>query len=265
MVSTQQGKQWVVTLGRVGMVGFGIVHLVVAWLAVRVAIGGGGGEADQKGALAEVAAQPFGVLMVGVLAVGLAFFAIWQLLVAVNGYGWLHGRGRLTKRVSAAAHAFAGAVLAAVAVQLLIGSRPKQGDATQQELTGWVLSLPGGQFLMGLVALGVIAVGSAAVVKGLRKSFTDDLDLSRLPEGTKQPTIRLGQAGYIAKGIAYGVVGVLMGIAAIDHDPKQAGGLDAALRTLAEAPYGPYLLVAVGFGVACFGVYCLAEARCHRS
>ncbi|MGW0517823.1 DUF1206 domain-containing protein [Crossiella sp. NPDC003009] len=263
MVSTrsaEQGKRWVVRLGRIGAVCFGIVHLVVAWLAIQVAVGDSAGEADQKGALASVAEQPLGGVLLVVLAAGLGFFAVWQLLVAVSGHGL-----RASKRVSAAAHGFAGAVLAVVSVQLLVGSGAQQGDQSQQEITGWLMSLPAGPFLVGLLALVVLGVGVAAAVKGIRKSFTEELDLAKLPHGTQRLTVRLGQTGFVAKGVAYGVVGVLIGLAAINHDPKQAGGLDAALRTLAAADYGPYLLGLVALGLAAFGVYCFAEARCHRT
>ncbi|MGO1050837.1 DUF1206 domain-containing protein [Crossiella sp. CA198] len=268
MVSTrsaEQGRQWVVLLGRIGAVCFGIVHLLVAWLAIQIAFGDSAGEADQKGALAALAEQPLGGVLLAALAAGLAFFAIWQLLTAVGGYRWLSGRRQVTKRISAAAHGFAAAVLTVVAVQLLSGSGATQGDQSQQEITGWLMSLPYGQFLVGVLALIVLGVGVAAAVKGIRRTFTDELELGRLPEGTQRLTVRLGQAGFVAKGVAYGVVGVLIGLAAINHDPKQAGGLDAALRTLADAEYGPYLLTVVGLGVAAFGIYCFAEARCHRA
>jgi Domain of Unknown Function (DUF1206) len=65
---------------------------------------------------------------------------------------------------------------------------------------------------------------------------------------------RSGQVGFIANGVAVALIGVLVMIAAWQFDPNEASGLDAALRTLAGQPFGPYLLMAVALGLACYGV-----------
>jgi hypothetical protein len=63
----------------------------------------------------------------------------------------------------------------------------------------------------------------------------------------------------------FGIVAVLIGFAALSSDAGKAGGLDAALRTLAAQPFGPFLLAAVALGLAAFGVYCFAAAKSHKS
>jgi hypothetical protein len=99
----------------------------------------------------------------------------------------------------------------------------------------------------------------------VRKSFKDDLDGRALrgPHGTA--VLRLGQAGYIAKGIAVGIVGALFVWAAISYEPKEVGGLDSALKTLLDQPYGAWLLSAVALGLGAFGVFCFAWARWPKS
>ncbi|WP_367115269.1 DUF1206 domain-containing protein [Actinophytocola sp.] len=145
------------------------------------------------------------------------------------------------------------------------GSSGGSGNQQQQTWTAKLLALPAGPFLVGVVALVIIGIAVATAAKGFRTSFLDDLDLADLPRGTRQWVTRLGVFGHIAKGVTFGIVGVLIGFAALDHDPKKAGGLDAALKTLAAQPFGTVALVVVALGLAAFGGYCFAAARAHKT
>jgi hypothetical protein len=114
---------------------------------------------------------------------------------------------------------------------------------------------PLGQGLVGLVGLGILAVGVGLALYGWKEKFTKHLS------GSGRNIVRLGKVGYIAKGIAIGIVGGLFGYAAITHDAKESGGLDQALQTVLEQPFGQVLLLAIAFGIACYGLFCLARAR----
>lgn len=258
-------QAWAQTLGRIGMVCYGVVHLVVAYLAVRVALGVGQQEADQTGALAQVAQGGAGVALLWVLGLGLFAFALGQSLMAAVGYRWVQMPKRLRKRLHAAGRAAVGISLGVLAVRLATGGGTGgSGDQKQQELTARLLALPAGRVIVGLVALITLAVGVGSVVSGVRRSFMRDLDAGDLPRGSQVWVRRIGVAGHIAKGVAVAIIGVLLGTAALDADAAEAGGLDTALRTLAAGPFGTALLIAVGLGLAAFGLYCFAAARAHR-
>lgn len=255
-------------LGRAGMACFGLVHLVVAYLAVQVAFGDSGGQsADQRGALAEIGSSGFGKVVLWVLAVGLIAFGLWQFLMAAKGYGWVQKkRKRITKRIGSGARGVVVIGLGISAIKIASGSGGGSGgNGKQQEFTAKLLSLPAGRVLVAIAAAIVLGVAVAAAVKGFKKSFLDDLNINELPAGTQQWVKRLGMAGYFAKAVVFAIVAVLIGIAALSSDAAKAGGLDAALRTLAAQPFGPYLLTVVALGLAAFGVYCFAAARSHKS
>lgn len=254
-------------LGRVGMVCYGVVYVLVAYLAVRVATGSSNKEADQKGALEEVAATSFGKVVLWVMVVGLLCFGLWQLLLAATSFRWHTGkRKRAAKRLGAAVRGVVGIVLGVVAIRLATGSGGGSGGGQQQRtFTAKLLELPGGRLLVGLVALAVIGAGVASVVAGLRASFMDDLDTAELPGRARRWVRRLGMVGNTAKGAAIVIVGVLLGVAAVRRNPGEAGGLDKALRTLAGQPFGSVLLIAMALGFAAFGVYCFVAARSHRA
>lgn len=254
-------------LGRAGMVCYGVIHVLLAYLAVRVATGDRSEQADQKGAIQEVGSSAFGVFLLWVLGAGLLAFGVWQLLLAVNGFHWIDKKSKRTRRrIAAAARAVVGFALAVTSVTYAAGSGSTgSGNEQQQTMTAKVLALPAGPFIVGLVALVIIGVAVATAARGIRKSFVDDLDMTDLPRGTQQWVRRLGVFGYVAKGVTFCIVGILVGIAAIQHDPEEAGGLDAALKTLASQPFGTVALFVVALGLAAYGVYCFAAAKAQKS
>jgi Domain of Unknown Function (DUF1206) len=252
------------TVGRVGLVAYGLVHLLLAWLTFRVATGGGD-KADKTGALQTIAAQPAGRFLLWVLTVGLVALALWQLVEA----GWGHtyrrpDRRRTLQRLVSLGEAVLAGVLALSSYKVASG-KGGQSKSEKAAFVDRVLEWPAGELLVGLVGLGVLAVSAYLVHRGVSKRFVDDLDLARAEPHARAVAIRFGQVGWPALGVAYGIIGLLVVYAAVTHDPKDATGMDTALKTLAGQPYGAILLFAIAAGLVCFGVYCLFDARYRRA
>jgi hypothetical protein len=249
-------------LGRFGMGCYGLVHVLVAWLAIQVVFGDSE-QTDQKGAIGSLSESPIGPVLLWALAIGLLAYALWQFLLAATGYGWItKKRKRITRKAGSVARGVVTVGLGVYSIQLATGSGSSSGSSNEksQEWTGKLMSLPAGKVLVGIAALVIIGVGVAAVRKGVKQSFLDDLHEARLPKIAKP----MGTVGYCAKGVSYGIIGVLVGIAAIDANPQEAGGLDAALKTLQQQTFGDILLFVVALGFAAFGVYCFTAARAHK-
>ncbi|GGM07153.1 DUF1206 domain-containing protein [Nakamurella endophytica] len=252
-----QGAPWFGTLVMVGLVAYGVVHLVVAWLALQLAFTGTGQETSQQGAMAELASTAVGKVLLWVIALGLVALTVWQALVAAMGYRDESGSTKVQRRLSAAAKAVVYAALAVSAVTTLTGSASAgAGDRKEKGWTARLLSVSFGRVLVAAVAVAILAVAARLVYRGVTTKFTHDLR-TRPPAAA----LRLGQVGYVAKGVAFAVVGILVGWAAVTLDPDKAGGLDTALRTLRGQPYGVVLLVVIALGIACFGLYCFYWAR----
>jgi hypothetical protein len=252
-------------LARVGLLAYGLVHLLVAWLALQLAWGGGGGEADQSGAMATVARQPFGKPLLWIIGLGLVALAVWQAAEVLRWRsGWSASGKQRTKAVrntvKSVAKAVVYAVLAVLAIRFALGSGQSSAQQQQQKTTG-VFGWPGGRLLVGVVALVLVGVGAQHVYKGVTKRFLEQIDLAEAGPKPTRVITRLGQAGFPAKGIALGLVGGLLGWAVITFDPSKARGLDGALRTILHAPGGEVLLTLVAIGILAFGAFCFARAR----
>ncbi len=249
-------------LGRVGLAAYGLVHLLIAWLAAQVALGTGGEEgAGKDGALTQLAEKSWGGPLLWVIAVGMFALAIWQLGEAVWGR---KSSGSALRRGVHVVEALVFAFLGYTAAKIASGGKG-QSNSEQASMTADILAKPAGQVLVVVAGLAVMGAAGYLILKGLRKKFLKDLNFSGASASTRRLTERLGQAGYVAQGVSYGIVGLLIVVAAVRHDPEQATGLDTALATLAEQPYGTALLLLVALGLACFGVYCFLDARFRRA
>lgn len=254
--------QW---LGRGGDLCYGLVHVVVAVLALRVAFGRSASELDQRGAITAIAAAPFGIVLLWLITIGLFAFGVWQILAAAVSFRWINDKNKRTRRrLGALARAIAVCAVAVLALRFLLADPTQSQSASQRDWTARLLELPGGRIVVVLVGLAILAGAVVLAFRGVTRSFLTDLEPRRLTGATRKTVEWLGAIGFVAKAVAFAIVGVLVVIAGVALDPARSGGLDAALRTLAGQPYGNVLLVIVALGLICYGCYLAAEARYRR-
>jgi hypothetical protein len=252
-------------LARIGLLAYGVVHLLVAWLALQLAWGGGGEETDQSGAMAALSRQPLGKPLLWIVGLGLVALAAWQAGEVLRWRsGWSSSGKARTKAIRQTGKSIAKAVvylvLAFLALRFALGGGQSSAQR-QQNTTAGVLGWPGGRFLVAGAGLVLIGVGASQVYKGVTRKFLKQIDLAEAPPQRRNLITRLGQAGFPAKGVALALVGGLLGWAALTADPQKARGLDGALRTVLNAPFGGFLLTIVAVGIAAFGAFCFARAR----
>jgi hypothetical protein len=253
-------------LASVGLTGYALLHLVVAWLAVELAWGPepAGQTTDSAGALAVLHRSPGGPVLLWALAVGLGGLALWQAVEVVRHHRRLPAPGpkrrkALVQAVKTVGTALLYGFLAVSAARAAVGDGSHRRDerATVRGVLGW----PGGQVLVVAVGVVVVGIGIYLVRKGLRSDFVDEIDLDGVSPPLRALTRRCSQVGFALKGVALVLVGGVVAWAAATFDPARATGLDGALRAVAAEPYGQWVLTAIGVGLASFTVYCLARAR----
>ena len=254
-------SDWLDHVARVGLVAFGLVHVVVGWLAVQLAFGDRENSASTTGAIHELARQPFGGVLVWLVAVGMYLLAAWQVIEALLGHRDEDGADRVRKRLTSAGKAVVYAVIATSALKVAVGEGAGGSEQATDSTTAKLMDLPAGQGLVGLVGVAIVVIGGALVYKGLSDRFLHDIDGNGRGGATGSAYTWLGRVGYTAKGAALGVVGILFGYAAVTHEADKSGGLDQALTEVLEQPFGPALLTAIALGIICFGFFCFAWAR----
>jgi hypothetical protein len=243
------------TLARLGFGVNGLLHVLIGVIAIGVATGGGQ-KADQSGALSELASAPGGVFLLWTVTIGLTALGVW---LAVGAFLLPPG-----DKKDVAAHlakelgkAIAYLALAGTALTFALGGSSSSSSSTKS-LSADLLAAPGGVLLVVAIGLLVLGIGGYFVFKGATKRFTRDISVPTGQAG--RATVAVGVAGYIAKGVALAVVGILFVIAAVTTDPSQATGLDGALKALADLPFGPVVLWVVGAGLIAYGAYCGVRA-----
>ena len=248
-------------LARAGLVARGVVYAVIGVLAVKLALGDGGKATDQQGALATIAQQPFGKVLLSVVAIGLAGYAFWRLVRAAIGHG-PEASDDTKDRIAGLVSGLAYAALCVTAIGILIGAGGGGGDP--DKATGGVLGWPAGQVLVGLAGLVFIGVAADQGRKGVKREFLEESKTEQMGPRMRPVFTAVGVAGHLARMVVFALIGVFVVKAAITYDADEAIGLDGALAKLGHSAYGPVALGVVAAGLVCFAAYSVLDARYRR-
>jgi hypothetical protein len=250
-------------LARAGFVARGLIYGIIGILAIKLAVGAGGQTTNQQGALKTIAQQPFGKVLLILVAIGLGGYACWRILRALLGNSpgaSVSGFQRFSGLVSG----IVDASLCAVAVKILLGSGSGSGSQNVHGKTAGVLGWPAGTWLVGIAGAILIGVGLYQGYRGIKKEFLKDSKTEEMGPTVKKWIEVVGTFGHLARGVVFGLVGIFLIKAAVDYNPNSAVGLDGALAKLAHASYGPFLLGVVAAGLIAFALFSLSDARYRR-
>ncbi|MFG2112125.1 DUF1206 domain-containing protein [Streptomyces sp. NPDC048718] len=248
---------------RAGFAAQGVLYLLIGVLAVRVGLTGSREQADRGGALAQIAGTPFGAVLLWALGVGLAGMAVWRLSEAVFGAAGPEGDRARERALSAGRCVFytgsAFLVLSFAAGQR--GSGAGATDRRSRDLTGRLLELPGGRWWVGVVAVGVVAAGLWIAGRATLRKYREHLAWGRLTTYQRRFMDVTGTGGGIGRGLVFAALGFSGVKAAVTFDPKEAKGMDDAIRSFAQLPTGPWPLLAVAAGLVFFGAFSFGQAK----
>ncbi|MFG3231356.1 DUF1206 domain-containing protein [Streptomyces antibioticus] len=250
---------------RAGFAARGVIYLLVGVLALQIAFGDGGEQADRQGALGEIAQQPFGAVVLWALGVGLAGMALWRLSEAAFGAAGTEGR-TWKKRLPALARSVFYAFVAYSVLALAVGSGDGGGSSDRQskDVTARALELPAGQWLVGLAGAGVAVAGLWIGFRAVTRSYHDKLRLGAMSRRVRRLVDVTGVGGGAARGLVFAAAGGFAVRAAVDYRPDRAKGFDDTLRSFAHTPVGPGLLAGVAAGLVLFGVFSFFMARWRK-
>lgn len=248
-------------LARAGLVARGVIYAIIGILAIKLALGDGGKTANQNGALDTIAKQPFGKLLLILMTIGLAGYAIWRLLRAAIGHG-RESSDDTKDRIAGFASGLGYGALCITAISILVGSGGSSGSP--DNATGGVLDWPLGQVIVVIAGLIIIGTGLEQGYHGITRKFLEKSKIEQMSESVERAFTALGIVGHLARMVVFVLIGYFLVRAAIDYNPDKAVSLDGALAALGQSSYGPVLLGIVAAGLIGFAAYSIADARYRK-
>jgi NADH:ubiquinone oxidoreductase subunit 5 (subunit L)/multisubunit Na+/H+ antiporter MnhA subunit len=263
----QETAQWIERLARFGYAAKGIVYCLVGILAFQAAVNWGGRITGSEGAFRTIANQPFGNILLFLVAIGLIGYVVWRFVEAIfdpehNDDGFSDVARRLSYAVSGLI--YGSLALAAFRMVFSSGSSSGSGGSSSSQQTASLLAQPYGRWLVGLVAVAATAYGFYSIYKGIKAKFRRHLKLAQMSPKEEKWATRIGRFGLICKGIVAIIIGYFFAQAARSADPSQAKTTEGALQTIQQQPYGGILMAIVALGLAAYGVHMLVQARYRR-
>jgi hypothetical protein len=263
-----------VTVARAGWIAKGIVYGLVGVLAVPIALSGlgegegtgsGGQEASQRGAVAELADSGAGALALWAVAIGLVLYVVWRLFsIALPGgsdaKSWATRAGYGVSVIVYSFLAWSAISMARNGGSSSSTSGGNSEDAKVERFTRDVMEMSGGRWLVGLTGVVVIAVGAYFIHRGATASFRKELEPGGVGPISGHAITRLGQVGWIGRGVMMLLVGWFVARAAIEFDPDEAHGIDGALRDATSSTLGAVLALVVAIGLLVYGVFCVVSS-----
>jgi hypothetical protein len=260
-------RRGIVPLARFGYAAKGVVYIIIGVLAGLAAFNQKGGRTtDSTGAFEEIIFRPYGQVLLGAIAVGLAGYALWCMMQAFKD---TEHKGSNTKGlIIRLGYGVAGLIhggLAFSAAQLIVGSGSRyRGEESSKEWTAILLAQPLGQWLVGAIGVGIIVVAIIQIFQAYTAKFREELERHEMSARAELWAIRAGRIGIAARGIVFGVIGVFLMLAAFHANPNEARGLSGALRSIEQRPFGPWLLAIVALGLVAYGIYMFVLTRYRR-
>lgn len=249
-------------VARSGFAVMALLHIVIGAIAITLALGQPG-KAEPTGAIEQLAANPWGPALMWGSMISCIGLALWQLSEATLRARHLPKKERIGRHISSGFLAVAYGSVGLSFGGFAVGLRGDDSSKSTRDISAALLNAPFGTVVLTAIGLTIMGVGVYFILKGLRRGFKEELFYF---DGTRRGRIidSLGVTGHVAKGIALILAGLLFVIAAAKHSPEESTGLDGSLKALRDHPYGPYLLLAIGTGFVCYGIFALVRSRFGR-
>ncbi|MFF1737340.1 DUF1206 domain-containing protein [Streptomyces sp. NPDC058247] len=252
---------------RAGFVARGIIYVLIGVLSLRISFSDGSGkQADRGGAISEIAGKPFGAALLWLLGAALAGMALWRLSGAAFGQAGPDGR-RANKRAMAAGRAVFYGFVSYSVLSYAAGDKSSgsgASDENSRDVTAKVLDWPAGQWIVAIAGAAVAAAGVWIAVRALRRKFQEHFKMSGMSPKIRQVVTVLGVFGGTARGVVFAAAGGFALTAAVQHKAGKAKGMDDTLRSFADTPAGPWLLMFIAVGLMAYGMFSWASARWRK-
>lgn len=256
MASLPEVPSWVEPLGRAGHFAKASVYFIIGLLAFKLAIGAGGEAAGARDAIREIGQQPFGQILLGLVAIGLVGYTAWRLVQAAKD---TEGDGTdatgVVKRIGYAISGLSYFALGCFAGSLALGWSSGGAEAGGGPASS-LLESTWGRVVLGIAGVITITVACYLVYKAYRAKFMSKYNLAAMSETSRTVALHAGRMGLSTRGIAFAIIGGFLLVSAIrGTNEGDIAGMSDALAAIAAQAYGKILIGMTGFGLMCYAVH----------
>lgn len=231
----------------------GLVYVLIGGMTAMWAFDMGGEKGDKAAVRELLEEQPLGKVLLGLVALGLLFYAIYRFSEAV-GMGHRLSRQRSIFQRMGYGMSAVGYSLTAWAFGREMFNAFDSGDDSKRFIA-WVLSWPGGDLLVAGAGLILIGVGLVQANKGFQGKYLEQLQVRLIDHGKEQFFHKAGMLGYISRAVVFVVAGGLLAVTAYRHNAEEYDGTKGAFEYLANLPFGGAVLGAVAIGLFVYGLF----------
>ena len=228
------------------------MYFTIGVLAFKLAIGAGGELSGSRDAVRQIGEQPFGRVLLGIVAVGLLGYTAWRWVQAgkdTEGAG-ADAKG-VAKRIGYATSGFAYLTLGVFAASLAFGIAGGSSDSSHS-----VLDSTWGRVALALAGMITVGIAFYFIYKAYAAKFMESYDLNRMNEMTRKVALHAGRAGLSTRGVAFAIIGAFILISAIRGTADgEIAGMNDALAAIAAQSYGKILIGITGIGLVCYAIH----------
>lgn len=252
-------KKWVEHFARFGYAAKGTIYVLVGALSAIAAFSTGGKTAGRKGAFLEISQQPYGKIMLGIVALGFVGYGIWRFIQTIQD---AENKGKDTRgiliRIGYVLSGLLYFYFAYFAYQLISVTESNQGGS--KFLIDQMLDWSSGQIWVGILALIVLAKGIYQIYKVTAGIYNQDVKDSKMRDEVKKIYRTIGQFGLISRAVVFGIISFFLAKAAFTASAAQAKGTSGVFRFL-TATGGPVLMGIIALGLLGYGIFEFVKAR----
>lgn len=260
---------WIEKLARLGFIAKALLYITIGGLAAAAAldlghyVGGKQGAQGQRGAMGALLYAPFGRALLVIIAIGLFGYAAWRFVEAIKNPEGRRGAKGAAKRIHGVALGVIQVALGASALKVALGHREAANDGqATSHWTARALQSEGGRIALWIIAAAFVGYGGYEIYKAVKAKLNKKLSLGRLSYSTRKWLVGISRFGIAARGIVFGMTGVLIARAIQQHNPQKVKGIKGSLGQLVEFGKWPFAIIA--FGLIAYGVYQIINAKYRR-
>ena len=240
----------------------GLIYLLIGGFAVAT-VAGSGSINGPKEVIQWIGTNPFGNILLGIVGIGLAFYAVWRMYSAISPPPGKDEDGvkGTVKRIGWFVSGISHALLAFFVFRLLFMSGGSGSGDTKQDMVAKLLEQPWGQWLVGIVGVIVAGVGLYQLYRGVTDKHMEPVEDGQLSEEQEEAFRNSGRIGLASRAIVFGIISYFLFKAAMMNDASQFKGISGALETIQDGSYGAVLLALTGVGLFAYGLFMWVRAR----